>query len=221
MRDFMMREIEVVRAEIEDINADNTAPNIDDLGRCHAPFDNYMTIYKKGQFVPDLEAYLGYEIKPIDTKLLVSYNEALVIDIEVGNMYFSTSFGSKWNKDGIEVAYLYIRSNLYRTVFDKMIKKIKEINEAFTPKVAEFIKTNEGRQEIAAKLIANWIVPCRYNGAKALCKMELESGAVIVGNLPSFIEYDSIGEEYHFRATISLGEKGYWFARPSLIKKAA
>lgn len=215
----MIQEIEKVGIEIKEINAGGVLPTIDRDGRYHAPHDNYLNIYSKGQYIPSFDDYRGYEKNDIKSKILVFYNEELLVDIVVGDMFFTASFGKSWLKNGKKMAYLYIKSNVYRTVYNSLIGEIKAINEGFEAIEVEevVIDIKEGRQDLKAKLLGNWIAPCRYKGAKALCKMQLENGAVIFGNLPSFVMYDDINSVYLFKATIKKSDKGYWFSRPTII----
>lgn len=157
---------------------DMIPPNIDCLGRCHAPCDGYALspymdygrnvnpdrLYAKGEFLPiplidDDAFYRGGSSRgncPLRDKIKVDLELAEKITNEfAGNLYVEFKTGKSWNLNGTDVCYLYLESYV-DGVFKRFLTAIRDAIENTEVREKKSYTGNayEGRQRVKGKIVS-------------------------------------------------------------------
>lgn len=207
---------------------------VNSVGRLYASVNVYIEgyLYKAGEFVP--EDTVG--IKPIwfdevstrhgskkkRVKLIITPEVEEVVDMLNMNHVLQCSFGTRWEAGGYTIAYLWCD---FPSDATSMIFKILE--EAYgydthkdsIQEPQKDLDLKLGRYEFNVKLIKYNIVPCSYNGARAIGVFKTVCGAIIVGNPSNFADDRDVGKTFKIKATVDGNkEHGFKFKRPVLVQ---
>lgn len=234
--------------ELENLAANQNQdipPNIDNLGKHHAPFDGYLfddNVYSKGQFIPlmtveakqELADYmLEFHGKVIGTqdaekfwpfeKIKVSKSiadELTQYSDELWNKYrFKLSSGKCWDELGDDVCFVYLKARRKSlvSIAASFVKKFNKSFEKAHQEKREEILTNVPNEKttVRGKVSSLKVVEDFYGTS---FKMLVDCGRFkIYGTAPSAILDDlEVGHEIEFTATLQAKELGFgFFKRPS------
>ncbi|APX10066.1 hypothetical protein SL034_004322 [Vibrio harveyi] len=212
------------------------APNVDDNGQFHAPYDGYEGVngglYAKGQFIPnpfetDEETFYGrsfssftYESrKQVAGDFLKEVRELAENDLDGVKL----SFGKEFDKQGTKTAYVYIKAhskgyfNIVIAFLESGIEQQKEVIEAAKP-VKGIAPT--GKQMIKGVVLGLPVYE-GYYGAEYKMMIELENHSTVFGSLPKSLYDAKIGDSVEFSATFEHSPEDdthAFFKRPTKAK---
>lgn len=190
---------------------------IDSCGRYHAPHDAFFIAgkaYRKGEFIPlrdDVDIFLNVR-KEFKDRYKVKFSNYEELDGELFGGHAEFSFGSKWQVDGEDYCYMYVK-----TTTKRILNAIAKHVELSTVK-RDVVLLEEGKYEVVAKLIkTNIEAPYyEYGNGRTVATFLLENGAILVGTLPSKVP-GTFGINVKFTATISNNGKCNFYKRPSKV----
>lgn len=208
--------------------------SVNSAGRSYAKVNVYIEgqLYKAGEFVP--EDTLG--IKPVwfdevstrhgskkkRVKLIISPEVEEVVEMLNMNHVLQCSFGARWESGDYMVAYLWcdFPSNTTSMIF-KILEEAYgyDTHKDSIQEPQKDLNLELGRYEFNVKLIKYNIVPCYYNGARAIGVFKTDNGAIIVGNPSNFADDRDVGKTFRIKATVDGNkDQGFKFKRPVLVQ---
>ena len=191
----------------------NVAPNVDSLGRLHAPVHGYLggdfydTLYGKGQFIPmpeqDFDTFFGnnFPTKTFSDRITIA--TSIIESIKESSKYdgIEISFGKEYVKNGIACANAYIKGcNL---TYIKIAKEIlQKTMNSIKPVAVEKGEAPIGRQTIKATVLTTKLFDGFY-GMEYKMMVELENNSTVYGSVPSSLGIVECGVQIQFTATFS------------------
>lgn len=193
-------------------------PNVDSSGRLHAPCDGYEDmdgrgVYGKGEFLPvpdfvfeqlereGLSCDRGSKEFGLKSKVLISADDSIgIMDTLLTSYGLSSSTGKHFERNGLEMCYLYVTGN------DPLVKVMEEAINKFKIEEREIKKLSKGeapcgKQTVMAKIVfIKTIEPATqlYCGSyKMMC--ELENKATVWGTLPKSLHGAKVGDTFSLK----------------------
>ena len=231
LRDSYINKRKAIELSYSILN-DKVLPNVDYLGRLHAPIDGYAVdekIYGKGEYLP-IPDYLKnenlyfYENKIIDKYTLkikvVEQVAAMLIDSDIVK-FAGIKKGKLWQQNNNTFCYVYLTCN-YKSIIKIIEKHITKIlNILIEPTLIKKLLVDEGKQIINGKVLKVYKKEGFY-GLEHKMLIELNNGIIIYGSIPKKIINVSVNDIVQFTATCYINNDKNYYSSPSkpiIIKK--
>lgn len=219
-------------------------PNVDRLGRLHAPYDGYEgefgNTYAKGQFLPTPEAFdvlLGewknVSSTPYKAKLLVLEEDQQALKDYMSRWFDEVGFGKTWEQAGLQVGYMYLKvfESSMANAIQKAEESIKEERrlETIEHNIKNKAPVEEGRRSVKGKIVGVSKEFQNFTGYHAggtvstKMRVELDNGSVVRGTMPRILVENGAkeGDEISFTATFTQSKDDPtfgFFSRPVMEK---
>lgn len=198
----------------------NIRPNIDNLGRLHAPTDGYEysdgSVYNKGEYLPDpedeMKEFFGSQINRTGkvSRLLILEDQKEIFDRlngkDIDNLKVEFSKSSWYNQDmDARCTYAYLSGPASTFLFNEVVngqnEYLKNKKEEFKDSLVA-IENNEAAlikgEIVKIRIVEDTFASTHYNTVfKKECGIKLETGNIIFGTLSKKIS-DIVppGEEF-------------------------
>lgn len=198
----------------------NLRPNIDKLGRLHAPADGYEyndgSVYNKGEYLPDPEdemrEFFGSQINRTGkvNRLLILEDQKQIFDNlngkDIDNLKVEFSKNGWYNQDmDARCTYAYLSGPASTFLFNEVVNgqndylknKKEEFKDSLSPIVADDEAKIKG-EIVKIRIVEDSYASTHYNTVfKKECGIKLESGNIIFGTLSKKIaDVVPVGEEF-------------------------